>query len=55
LPQWKKRYVVFQSPIDIPKVGIAAVAAEKVSELSKYYRRKRAYHVIRNLRSRLQS
>ncbi len=55
LPQWKKRYVVFQSPIDIPKVGIAAVAAEKVSELSKYYRRKRAYHVIRNFRSRPQS
>jgi lysyl-tRNA synthetase class 2 len=52
LPQWKKRFVIFQSLVDIPKVAIAALSAEKVPELSRHYRQKRAYHVIRRLHAR---
>jgi|BarGraNGADG00312_1021997.scaffolds.fasta_scaffold02078_4 lysyl-tRNA synthetase, class II len=53
LPQWKKRFVIFQSLIDIPKIAIAALAAERVPELSKHYRQKRRYHLIKYLRSGL--
>ncbi|OFW56786.1 MAG: hypothetical protein A2W01_12575 [Candidatus Solincola sediminis] len=50
-PQWKKRFVIFESLIDIPKIALAALSAEKVPELSKHYRKKRRYHIVRYLRS----
>ena len=52
IPEWKRRFVIFQSLIDLPKIGVAALAAERVPELSKHYRRKRRQHAIRHIRSR---